>query len=248
MAVQSTDLAASAARTTDGEGSAFDAGRPGLSGSALLEVTASSGTGPTLVVTVETSETGLDEWESVAEFPSASGSTKLRVLLKGLKRYVRAAWTIGGTTPSFTFKVSAKLYDHLITVEQLESHMSPTTVGRIFDDSGQGASDEDAVNSVLGYASSMLRGKIGPVTTLDGFTPETQSEVNRIGLDICEARAAIRHPEVVRKDGMKLMEMARKDLRDIRLGQSNLGTTEAPQPDTLDAGVVVSGPPRDTYW
>lgn len=249
MAAQSATLAASAARTTSGEGAAFDAGRPGLSGSANLTITAASGTAPTLLVTVETSETGLpdDEWETVAEFPLVRGVTKLRALLVGLKRYARVTWTVDGTTPSFTFKVEAKFYDHLISVQQLEAHISPTTLGRVFNDSGQGA-DEDAVNAILAYASGMIRGKISPAVDLSGFTPESQSDVQRIGLDIAEARACIRHPEVMRKDGMKLMEIAKKDLRDIRLGTANLGTTQEPQPDTTDYGVVVSGPARDNCW
>ncbi len=170
-------------------------------------------------------------------------------LLSGLQRYLRATWTIGGTTPSFTFSLDARLYDHLITVEQLEARISAVTLSRVFDDSGQGSADDDAINQILDDVSSMLRGKIGPVADLAGFTPETQSEVRRIGLDVAVAMAAIRHPEVMRKDGIKLMEMARRDLREIRLGHAGIGSTEpALQPDTNDYGVVVSDTAREPLF
>lgn len=104
----STDitLAASAARTTSGTGASVDLGS---ATTALVEVlvTAASGTSPTLVVALQTSSDGV-LWQALraANLVSTTGRTQLRA--PGALRYVRAVWTIGGTSPSFTFSVAGK--------------------------------------------------------------------------------------------------------------------------------------------
>lgn len=125
----------------------------------------------------------------------------------------------------------------LITLEQFEAFVSPATVQRICDDSSAGEPDENAVNSILDYASSMLRGKLGPVADLTTFDEDTQSEVMRIGLDICHARAAIRHPEVMRIDGQAMMRVAKAELEEIRINKATLGTREEPDPSEHAAGL-----------
>lgn len=243
-------LAASAARTASGEGTAQDAQRANLTGAFRLSCTAASGSGPSLAVTLEHSETGLDDagWEEFGAFRELSGTSSASVTVGSLRRYLRAVWEIGGTTPSFTFAVTAKLYAHLVTPEQLYARVSPTTVRRVLDDSDSGEADEDALNAILADASSMLRGKIGPVSDLSTFTPETASELIRIGMDICQGRLALRRPEVMRMDGQKILAAARADLKDIRLGTAGLGTqTEAEAPDTTAYGYTFSDPPRPKF-
>ena len=79
-------------------------------GVAVLHVSAVSGTTPTLVVKVQHSADGTT-WADLATFPSqnsvngeylevAAGTT--------VNRYLRAQWTVGGTTPSFNFELSLK--------------------------------------------------------------------------------------------------------------------------------------------
>jgi len=233
---QSVTLAASATRTTSAEGSAVDGGANGRSAGISLAVTAT--TGGTLTVLVEGSETGLGDWTTLATFPEVDGVTNLKLVFANPERYIRASWTIGGSSPSFTFSVSGKLYSHLITRNQIDAHMGARIVARVLDDSGAGDADEDAVNSLLAYASSMLRGKLGTVDDLSGLNPEVQSEMIRIGLDICHARAAIRHPEVVRLDGMKMMDAAKKDLRDIVLHGATAGVPNRPPVEAYAAGVI----------
>lgn len=235
-------LAPSAARTASEYGSGYDAERAGRSVTGALDVTAASGTAPTLLVTLESSETGGedDDWSRIAAFPSCSGITKLWLNGYSAARYVRARWEISGDAPSFTFEVKARAYSHLIDATQFTAHLSEPLVRLAFDDHATGAPDFEAIDSVLAYASSMLRGKIGPADDLSGFTPEQQSEVIRIGLDICHARAAMRAPEVFRIDGYKLLECARKDLREIRLGAATAGLPARP-PAEASEGVVVSG-------
>ncbi len=73
-----------------------------------LAVTAASGTTPTMTVTVEHSADGTT-WVAHTAFPAVTGVATHRRVLSGLDRFVRAAWTVGGTTPSFTFTVSGEL-------------------------------------------------------------------------------------------------------------------------------------------
>lgn len=99
-------LATSAARTTTGSGSAVT-GWSRTAGSAVvkLDVTAASGTSPTLTVTVQDSPDG-STWTTRDTFGvKTTVSNETRPLPGGLAPYVRAAWTITGTTPSFTFSV-----------------------------------------------------------------------------------------------------------------------------------------------
>lgn len=99
-------LAASAARTTTGSGSAVT-GWARDAGAAVvkLDVTAASGTTPQLTVTVQDSPDG-STWTTRDTFGvKTTTSSETRALPDDLAPFVRAAWTISGTTPSFTFSV-----------------------------------------------------------------------------------------------------------------------------------------------
>jgi hypothetical protein len=110
--VDNLSVEAGVTRTATGSSNAIDVGERS---SACLElnVTAASGTSPTMTVAIETSKdgsgTGLGAWRSVASFAAATGVTSERKSFAGLDRYVRATATIGGTTPSFTYSVSGDL-------------------------------------------------------------------------------------------------------------------------------------------
>lgn len=73
-----------------------------------LDITAASGTTPTLDVTIETSE-DKTTWTSVGTFTQATAAGKQRKVFVGLDRYVRAVETVGGTGPSFTRTISGEL-------------------------------------------------------------------------------------------------------------------------------------------
>lgn len=105
-----TTLLASAARTTSG-----NMGNNGLNTtnaeSVALEliVSAASGTSPTLVVSIEWSNDGTtwaaaDPADAFAQL-TAAGRRFKNVAVKG--RFMRLVWTIGGTTPSFTFTANS---------------------------------------------------------------------------------------------------------------------------------------------
>lgn len=75
---------------------------------AELNVTAASGTTPTLDVTLET-KTDTGDWYTVGAFPQQTGIVaNVGRVFTGLGDQIRWKWTIGGTTPSFTFTVDAE--------------------------------------------------------------------------------------------------------------------------------------------
>lgn len=98
-------------RTATGNGAAVEAKKG--TGCFELVVTAASGTTPTLDVVVQTSKdgsgSGLGAWRTVATFTQATAATSQRVSSTSLDRFVRAAATIGGTTPSFSYSVRGDL-------------------------------------------------------------------------------------------------------------------------------------------
>lgn len=104
----SVTLAASAARTATGNGTAFEVGDK-TTLRCELNVTAVSGTAPTLVAAVETSANGTSGWTEIAAFSQVTATGTTRKVFTGLDRFVRPKWTIGGTTPSFTFALTAEM-------------------------------------------------------------------------------------------------------------------------------------------
>lgn len=101
---------ASAARTATGNSGAIEVGNRLALRGALLTVTAASGTTPTLDLTVETSHDGSTGWAAVGTaYTQATGATTQRKSFSPLDRFIRFVWTIGGTTPSFTFSIAGEL-------------------------------------------------------------------------------------------------------------------------------------------
>lgn len=89
------------------------AAKPGYAGTSglifQLVVTAASGTTPTLDVVIEDTIDGVN-WFNIATFAQVTGAATQVQRYSGVKGpQVRARATIGGTTPSFTFSVTAFL-------------------------------------------------------------------------------------------------------------------------------------------
>lgn len=97
----------SAARTATGNGTVSEETGRRRTLALVLAVTAASGDTPTLDVTVQTSRDG-STWYTAGAFTQATGTGTQRKTFV-LDRYVRVVWTIGGTTPSFTFSASGEL-------------------------------------------------------------------------------------------------------------------------------------------
>lgn len=98
-------LLSSAARTTSGSSDYVDVSNFAEM-VALLDVTAASGTSPTLDVKFQTSDNGTDWFDLPSDaFTQSTAGVKKALKLSNFGRYVRASYTIGGTSPSFTFSL-----------------------------------------------------------------------------------------------------------------------------------------------
>ncbi len=96
-------LASSSARTADGESAALDLSRF-TEALLYIDVTAASGTAPTLDFDVEAGPAD-DELGFIHTGPAQiTAAGKVLVKLTNLGEWFRLSWDIGGTTPSFTFE------------------------------------------------------------------------------------------------------------------------------------------------
>lgn len=98
-------FATSAARTASGDSGARTGFEHASTLRAQLNVTAASGTSPTLDVVLEDTLDGTN-WNVVGTFAQKVGPGRevINVTAPFTDR-LRARWTLGGTTPSFTFTV-----------------------------------------------------------------------------------------------------------------------------------------------
>lgn len=98
-------VVASAARTTTGSTAAISGYGGADTLRVQLNVTAASGTTPSLTVLVEDTLDGTN-WNTIGTFAAktAAGREVINVTVPFADR-LRVSWTITGTTPSFTFDV-----------------------------------------------------------------------------------------------------------------------------------------------
>lgn len=116
---RSETLVASAARTATGTGSQICGFGRYEKFLCELSVTAASGTTPTLDVTVQHSIDGGSTWFTLVAFTQKTTTgnelkTESEVEAATAEVYgdcIRAIWTVGGTTPSFTFTVKITAQD-----------------------------------------------------------------------------------------------------------------------------------------
>lgn len=116
---QDATLVASAARTTSADGGTLEGFGDVTAARVQLDVTAASGTTPTLDVVLEDTLDGAT-WNVIGTFTQKTGVSREVINLHAGKaesatfqplfaRRWRVRWTIAGTTPSFTFAVVAAL-------------------------------------------------------------------------------------------------------------------------------------------
>lgn len=96
---------ASAVRTASGTGTAF-AVEDVSAILGTLNVTAASGSSPTLDVRLETTVDGTN-WYTVGSFPQKTAAGTDARAFGPVGSQCRWAWAVTGTTPSFTFAVTA---------------------------------------------------------------------------------------------------------------------------------------------
>lgn len=71
------------------------------------QVTAASGTTPSMTVVIETSPDNAT-WSTLVTYTAATAPGTERKVMAALDRYVRARWTVTGTTPSFTWGLTGE--------------------------------------------------------------------------------------------------------------------------------------------
>lgn len=98
---------ASTTQTASGTGAAFDTD-DAQSLKAFLTVSAASGTSPTLDVRLETTIDAGATWRTVGSLAQIASAGSRNGVLGPLGDRCRWAWTIAGTTPSFTFTITAE--------------------------------------------------------------------------------------------------------------------------------------------
>lgn len=100
-------LVPSAARTASGDSGKLNGWGSAKTIRAQLEVTAASGTSPTLDVVIEDTLDGVN-WNDVGSFTqkTAAGRQVIDITVP-FSETLRIRWTIGGTSPSFTFSLAA---------------------------------------------------------------------------------------------------------------------------------------------
>lgn len=99
----------SAARTVTGSSAAVDVSTHS-DAIVLLTCSAASGTTPTMDVKVQASADMVNWYDEGTSFTQiVAASTPAVKKLTGLGLYIRYFWTIGGTTPSFTFSIQTVL-------------------------------------------------------------------------------------------------------------------------------------------
>jgi hypothetical protein len=98
-------LVPSAARTTNSQIESSEDYGPIDRLRAQLDVTAVSGTTPSMTVVVESTLDGTN-WDALGTFAAKTAAGREVITINPLiGRRIRARWTITGTTPSFTFSV-----------------------------------------------------------------------------------------------------------------------------------------------
>lgn len=100
-------LLASAARTVTGSGSdvaTLNARDLGGQVRVYLDVTAAAGTTPTLDVRIQGKINGA--YYTIGTFTQKTAAGRDSILIEEAPGTLRADWTIGGTTPSFTFEIN----------------------------------------------------------------------------------------------------------------------------------------------
>jgi phage gp36-like protein len=128
-----------------------------------------------------------------------------------------------------------------IDQEDLSNRISANTVRRIYDDSNVGQAEDNAVQRLIEDSSAKVAGSLRGQYDLGALEASTPNEVKRITLDVAQAYAAQRHPEIVRQPWKELMDAANFDLKQLREGKTRLDVVGTPEPpSTAEFGAAVA--------
>lgn len=134
----------------------------------------------------------------------------------------------------------------IIDVADIEQRLSRRIVINATDDDDDGFADELVVGQIRVDATSYVFGFLGGAYDFPLGSPYP-NELVRIALDVATAYLARRHPEIVQYDSTALLEQARAELKDLKVGITRLeiplmGTRGQNQPP---ATTPAAPPPRN---
>lgn len=135
--------------------------------------------------------------------------------------------------------------DPIVTKDQLIARLGRVQFDRVFDDNNDGVGDKLSEEQLRKDASGMVRGGIGLVFDVDQLTANLSDELTRVTLDVCEAMATKRRPTVLHGDWTELMKDARESIKSLRMGITNLGIKDPPEPAANQGVRLTSGNPDD---
>lgn len=110
--LQLTAFHPTAARTATGNGTGIDVQTMDGDLFLVLDSAAGTGTSPTLDIKMQSSDTSGGTYTDIAgaTFTQVTGTASQQAITISkdeAKRYIRVVYTVGGTSPSFTFSVNA---------------------------------------------------------------------------------------------------------------------------------------------
>lgn len=226
-------LVANGLQVADGTDLALDV--EGMTTVALwLEVIAASGTTPTLDVTIEHSRDGI-AWSVLGVFPTVTGVADVPQRFPGVRRYVRARWALGGTSPAFTFAVTGEALQIYATPDDLRALAIPAaalaTSPPITDD----AIDKALEAGTDEIASALKTGGYALPLTVWG-SDIRRLNVNLAAYDVMTVRGYNPDPNGGPDPWRVRYEDALKMLERIRTGDESLAGIPPPDVPATDTG------------
>ena len=101
---ESLTLVPSTTATTDGNGDDVDVGDY-IEAIIFANVSSVSGTDPTLDIVIEGKDPISGNYATIDSFPTITSTGTYVLQITNFGKTIRARWTVGGTSPSFTFSV-----------------------------------------------------------------------------------------------------------------------------------------------
>lgn len=220
----------SAAVTASGASASVDVGTVRTLTQLQIVVTAVSGTTPSLTPTLETSADDAS-WETLDSAPAIVTTGTYSLIADRCKQYVRLAWAVSGTTPSFTFTAVGEAHTIYATQADMEMHAASA-------DALEGATQTQQLKALLA-ASSVADDYLSSAYTmpLASWGAALSSHVARIA--VYSLSMAVRHlfDEVVDEGNARALRY----LRDIAEGRMRPATiVDATPAAEEDSAYIVS--------
>lgn len=229
-----TTLLASGTQTSNGAGSAVDLGTRDRLLRQTIAVTAASGSSPLLDVRLEASADGLTGWTPFGSFARATTLGTEKVSFVSPERYVRVAWTVAGTGPSFTFQVVGTRGLCFANLDDFATHGLPAATSA--------ALKPSKIAEALAATTELASGKLATRYTLPILTwgsDITQAICKISAYDILSVRGF--NPDGDDQNVRDRYLDAMKWLADVAASKADpIGLTDSSATTVPDDGVVIS--------